>query len=178
MRGGHKLDQHDHQDRGHVNFIAKGQPILIEAGTPSYDNLRMSSHYSSGVGHNVLQIGDVAPRAPKVPGEFVRPSGWQKPKGIAPITVCQINEAGGDIFLDGTRCYEGLQHWHRRVAWTSEQLTVTDDVSLEETAEEIILFRWHLATSQEVKINGEDKRFTIHWADATITFEGSEPLFV
>lgn len=178
VRGGHKLDQHDHQDRGHVNFIAKGQPILIEAGTPSYDNLRMPSHYSSSVGHNVLQIGDVAPRAPKVPGEFVRPSGWQKSKGIAPITVCQMNEAGGDIFLDGTRCYEGLQHWHRRVAWTSEQLTVTDDVSLEETAEEIILFRWHLATSQEVRITGEDKRFTTHWADATIIFEGSEPLFV
>ena len=27
IRGGHEFDQHDHQDRGHVNFIAKGQPI-------------------------------------------------------------------------------------------------------------------------------------------------------
>ncbi|HIJ65442.1 MAG TPA: heparinase, partial [Candidatus Hydrogenedentes bacterium] len=36
VRGGHHLDQHDHQDRGHVNFIACGRPILIEAGTPSY----------------------------------------------------------------------------------------------------------------------------------------------
>jgi len=178
VRGGHELDQHDHQDRGHVNFIAKGQPILIEAGTPSYDNLRMPSHYASGVGHNVLQIGNVAPRTQKRPGEFVRPSGWQKPKGIAPITIYQLNEVGGDISADCTRCYEGLQRWHRRITWTSEQLTVIDDVSFDKTAEEIILFRWHLATSQEVTITGEHSRFTTHWPYATLTFEGSEPLFV
>jgi len=178
VRGGHRLDQHDHQDRGHVNLIIKGQPILIEAGTPSYDNLQMPSHYASGVGHNVLQIGDVAPRIQHRPGEFVRPSDWQKLNGVAPISVYQLNEAGGDIMVDGSHCYDGLQQWHRRVSWTSEQLTVTDEVILAEKAGEIILFRWHLATSQEVKITGRDKRFTVHWQEATITLTGSEQLSV
>ena len=57
-------------------------------------------------------------------------------------------------------------------------MTVTDNVTLDENAEEIILFRWHLATSQEVTIAGEGRRFTIHWPDATITLEGSQALYV
>ena len=61
VRGGNKLDSHDHADRGHVNFILHARPILIEAGAPSYDTPDMMSLYASGAGHNVLQIG-TAPR--------------------------------------------------------------------------------------------------------------------
>jgi hypothetical protein len=32
VRGGHPLDGHDHFDRGHVNCIVGGKPLLIEAG--------------------------------------------------------------------------------------------------------------------------------------------------
>ena len=56
VRGGHPLDGHDHHDRGHVNFIYRGKPILIESGTPSYDNPRIHTHYSTVLGHNVLEV--------------------------------------------------------------------------------------------------------------------------
>ena len=178
VRGGHELDQHDHQDRGHVNLIANGKPILIEAGTPSYSNLEMPSHYASGAGHNVLQVGAVPPKAPERPGQFVRPSGWQKRGGVAPITVHRLDAAGGDVSVDGSRCYDDLQRWDRRVVWTSEKLTVTDDALLADGKEEIILFRWHLGTAQEVELREENGKFTAQWDDATIVLEGSQPLLV
>ena len=178
VRGGHKLDQHDHQDRGHVNLIAKGIPILIEAGTPSYDNLLMPSHYASGAGHNVLQIGSLHPEAPERPGEFVLPRGWQKPRSVAPITVHRLDEYGGDISINGTDCYDRLQRWHRQVTWTWARLTVIDHVVLSDAEEDIILFRWHLGISQEVIITGGDRRFQASWDNVTIALEGSEPVLV
>ena len=178
VRGGHKLDQHDHQDRGHVNLTAKGEPVLIEAGTPSYDNLLMPSHYASGAGHNVLQIGNLHPEAPERPGAFALPQGWQKPRGVAPITVHKLDEYGGDISIDGTSSYDGLQRWRRNVTWTSARLSVTDHVVLGDAKEDIILFRWHLGTSQEVTITDEDGRFQASWGNVTITLEGSELILV
>lgn len=178
VRGGHRLDQHDHQDRGHVNLIIKGQPILIEAGTPSYDSLKLPSHYASGAGHNILQIGDIAPKAPERPGSFIRPYGWQKRGGIAPIKVNKLDASGGEITVDGTHCYDDLQRWERGVSWTSQSMQIMDDVLLVDGKEEIILFRWHLGTSREVDITENDGSFFISWDNITISLKSSIPIAV
>ncbi len=177
VRGGHPLDQHDHHDRGHVNFISRGRPILIEAGTPSYDNPRMASHYKSGVGHNVLQVGDALPE-----------------RRVAPITVQRLDATGGDVAVQPTACYQGVKQWKRRVRWTSKELTVTDEVALADGKQDTILFRWHLGAAEKVGparrpraatarlgIGGvmfEGGKFAVRWRDATMTLEGSEPLEV
>ncbi|MFQ3549111.1 MAG: hypothetical protein SNJ70_05120 [Armatimonadota bacterium] len=57
IRGGHKTDQHDHQDRGHVNLIFFGTSILNETGTPYYHSGNLKFNQSNE-GHNVLQIDD------------------------------------------------------------------------------------------------------------------------
>jgi hypothetical protein len=178
VRGGHSLDQHDHQDRGHVNFISRGRPILIEAGTPSYSHPRMMTHYSSGVGHNVLQLGTEEPADASDTGKTVSHPGWQKRGGIAPITVTRLDASGGDVTIDGTTCYDGLERWTRNVVWGSENLTVTDDVALAKGTEQFILFRWHLGTEEEVEIAGEGSDYTVTWADANITLSGDVPLTV
>ena len=179
VRGGHPLDQHDHQDRGHVNFIARGRPILIEAGTPSYDHSLLMTHYSSGVGHNVLQLGTYFPDDKLDTGETARYPGWQKAGGVAPIAVKRLDEQGGEVAVDGSACYEGLDRWERNVEWGVDHLTVTDRVNLEESSEkQIILFRWHLGTDSEVETRGDEGSERVIWEDAEIVFEASSPIHV
>ncbi|MCF6286838.1 MAG: heparinase II/III-family protein [Candidatus Hydrogenedentes bacterium] len=156
VRGGHSLDQHDHQDRGHVNFISRGRPILIEASTPSYHHPRMETHYSSGLGHNVLQLGTEFPDDIVEAGKFAPYPGWQIRKGIAPITVNRLDKRGGEVMVDGTACYEGLARWKRTVAWTADAVSISDDVLLADDKKDIILFRFHLGTETEVTIAAEN----------------------
>lgn len=179
VRGGHEHDQHDHQDRGHVNFVLHGQPVFIEAGTPAYHNRRIKSHYSSCRGHNVLQIGatfnTLSEGHVDVP---LRVRGWQLPNCLAPITVRKLDSDGGDIRVDGTKGYNEVKYWYRDVKWSRDFLEVRDTVKPAQDVCEQILFRWHLGTTEEVSIQGEGKRFSVSWDGIEITLEGSCRLHV
>lgn len=178
VRGGHPTDQHDHQDRGHVNFIAKGRPILIEAGTPSYHHQLMMTHYTTGVGHNVLQLGTQFPEQVAKAGELFALPGWQKAHGVAPITVQRLDAPGGEVTVEGAACYEGVEQWTRRVSWTSRELTVQDLVKLAEAKKDTVLFRWHLGTESEVTIQGENEHYSVTWPDAKMELTADAPLTV
>lgn len=178
VRGGHPTDQHDHQDRGHVNFIAKGQPILIEAGTPAYHHSRMMTHYTPGIGHNVLQLGARLPDQQAQAGELVWLPGWQKAHGVAPISVQRLDASGGEVTVDASACYDGLERWVRRVTWDRTELSVRDDVKTTEEKPEVILFRWHLGTETDVTIEGDLQRYAVSWPNADMTFVSSAPIAV
>lgn len=179
IRGGHCLDQHDHKDRGHVNFTSRGHPVLVEAGTPSYHNSRMHSYFSAGTGHNVLQLG-MSDWNEKQNTYWNQPPGWQKAGAPAPIIVHRLDQEGGDIRVDVTEGYDGLEKWSREVSWTSTHLSVQDEVILTESrGRDIILFRWHLGTEEEVEIKCESQQmFTVTWSDVTLKLEGSQALIV
>jgi hypothetical protein len=179
VRGGHELDQHDHRDRGHVNLIRGGKPVLIEAGTPDYSNPNMFVHYQSDAGHNVLRIGTFFPEEPyPMFGHDTQYEGWQRKGCVAPIEVRRLNDAGGAVVVDATRCYPALEHWYRTVEWSADELTVEDDVQLEEGRQEIVLFRWHLGTEDEVEITADKRSVDVHWADARIRFTADAPVSV
>jgi len=178
VRGGHKLDQHDHQDRGHVNFIWRGRPILIEAGTPDYGNRLMRVEYSSGVGHNILQLGTDFPSDAGNPGKPFPLPGWQKVGAIAPISVQRLDARGGDVTVSCESGYDGLARWQRRVQWRADRLSVTDDVALAEGKTNVILFRWHLGTAQRVTIRGDGSRGEVAWPDAKMTLRASAPISI
>ncbi|HPO13824.1 MAG TPA: heparinase II/III family protein [Candidatus Hydrogenedentes bacterium] len=178
VRGGHTLDQHDHQDRGHVNFIAHGRPILIEAGTPAYHHPRMMTEYTPGVGHNVLQLGTATAEGSAKAGELIQPPGWQKAHGIAPIRVDKLDETGGTVMVDGTACYDNLTHWLRTVQWDAASMKITDEAVLDEKNPDIVLFRWHLGIEDPVTISGEGKTFTVTFLNTEIHLEADGPLTV
>lgn len=177
VRGGHALDQHDHQDRGHVSFILRGRPVLIETGTPAYHHPQLASHFASGAGHNVLQIGlaQVAPEGAKSSGRLPLP-GWQKIQTVAPILVRRLDDAGGEARVDGTLAYDGLARWFRNLRWSASELAVTDSVVLAEGGCEVLLFRWHLATSAKVAIEGQGKEFIVRWPGIAMRINGSVAL--
>ncbi len=177
VRGGHPLDQHDHCDRGHVNFICRGKPILIEAGTPSYDYPLMGSHMASGAGHNILQLGALEPHQVDA-GDTLEQPGWQKRGVVAPITVKRLDETGGDVSLEITSGYDGLKRWARSVSWDAGHVEVHDDVALNEGAAEIVLFRWHLGTNEDATIAGEGTKWTASWPDAEMRLESDAPIVV
>ena len=165
VRGGHPLDQHDHHDRGHVNFILDGRPILIEAGTPSYSHPLMGSHFASSYGHNVLQVGLEEPR-PVAAGETLTQPGWQERGVVAPIAVRRLDAAGGDVSLRIAKGYDRLAEWRRDVTWDDRAVRVHDDVRLEEGHADVILFRWHLGSNAEPEIAPVAGGFRVVWDDA------------
>ena len=177
IRGGHRLDQHDHNDRGHVNLIFKGRPILIEAGTPSYGHPRIHSHFSTGYGHNVPQIGLTPPKDSNVKRR--QPPGWQKNRTVAPLTVHRLDARGGDVTVKGDKCYDGLKQWRRRVKWDAATLRVIDTVELADGKEDVILFRWHLGTGKAVKIGRDvEGNVSVTLPDARLTISASTPVDV
>lgn len=152
IRGGHWSDFHDHNDRGHVNFIVNGKAVLIEAGTPTYSLPEKESEYNSVRGHNVLQVGDeILPR-----------------RQPAPITVHRLDAQGGDVtveagagYLNGaSKWVDGAGEppqgplnpvrWTRRVTWDAGRMEVTDQVTLPRP--ERVTFRWHLGSEQPLEI--------------------------
>jgi hypothetical protein len=161
VRGGHPLDGHDHFDRGHVSYIVRGKPLLIEAGTPGYDNPAIHTLYSTVVGHNVLDVEGLKPR-----------------KAPAPLTVSRLDAGGGDLTVDGTACYPGLKHWRRRASWDGSQLTVEDQVAAPADKPLVMLFRWHLGTDQPVKITGEGGNWQVAWPDGTLALTSPVPVTV
>jgi hypothetical protein len=178
VRGGHPLDQHDHQDRGHVNYIHGGRPILIEAGTPNYSNPDLSVHYASGVGHNVLQVGTVFPERPYPMEGRAKHPGWQKVGCTAPITVKSLGDQGGHIVIDASGCYAETDLWQREVWWSQDGMTIVDEVQLKEGSEETVLFRWHLGAKESVEVSCDENRCTVEWPDAKIEFESKTPFLV
>jgi hypothetical protein len=161
VRGGHRLDGHDHFDRGHVNFILHGKPILIEAGTPSYDNPRMNELYSTVIGHNVLEI-----------------SGCTVKRMPAPITVVRLDSESGEVVVDPTAGYSALKRWLRRVRWDTDRLDVVDEVVFPADKSGVLAFRWHLGTQDQVGVDESGAKVTVTWPDAKMTLESSVPLAV
>ncbi len=183
IRGGHEMDQHDHQDRGHVSFTLHGTPVLIEAGTPQYSHPDMNRLFSSGVGHNVLQVGTEMPDTP--PGGEVHPParGWQLSQYHSPIvnptlTASALNGAGGCASLDPHGCYDGVAKWLRTVRWDCDALEVVDDVALDASSEDVILFRWHVGTDETADVSSDNGIHMVRWSDATMTLGASAPLVV
>jgi hypothetical protein len=161
VRGGHPLDGHDHFDRGHVNYIVRGKPLLIEAGTPGYDNPAIHTLYSTVVGHNVLEVEGLKPK-----------------KAPASITVSRLDASGGDLTVDGTACYPGLKQWRRRVSWDQSQLVVQDQVAAPAEKPAVMLFRWHLGNDQPAEISGEAGRWRVVWPEGALALTSSVPLTV
>jgi hypothetical protein len=138
IRGRHEKDFHVHSDSGHVNFIWKGIPVLIEAGTPGYSDIDFSAkYYSSLFGHNVVQIGS----------ETV----LKNPRDTetrAPITVRSLNAQGGDVSIDSTDSYLNKPlKVERQVKWDADTVTITDHILLSKP--EKIIIRFHTSSDMD-----------------------------
>jgi len=178
VRGGHELDAHDDCDRGHVNYVAHGRPILIEAGTPSYGHPHIHGLYTSGVGHNVLQLGESVLEE-NVGNDDPRPRGWQREGVIAPIKVHRLDESGGHVVIRVDHGYDGLKLWERDVHWDCQGLVVTDSVALADGCRDTMLFRWHLGTALDVSLEREaEDVWTATWNDCTMIIKGPAPVDV
>lgn len=170
VRGGHVTDMHDHADRGHVNVVLRGEPVFIEAGTPAYHNPRLRMDYASARGHNVLQVGAAAPSETEWPLGGM-PPGWQKARTVAPMTVGRLDARGGEITVDGTVGYDGLERWRRRVVWNDRRVTVEDDVQLETGKPRTVLFRWHLGVVRPPRIRVAEGVIRVGWGAIDVRWE-------
>lgn len=176
MRGGHETDAHDHQDRGHVNLIIRGHPVLIEAGLASYGIAGHANYFKSVAGHNVLQVGSYAPDTLTAKiladgaGQILDPA-----HRAAPMTIRRLDEKGGDVSVDASDCYAGLKRWVRSVTWDAAGATIRDEVELETS--DVVLFRWHLGVSSDAGADlAAPGRARV--ADIVLDYESGEKLRV
>lgn len=172
IRGGDKTDAHDHQDRGHVNFIIGRTPLLIEAGALSYATPGHAIHYRGVPGHNVLQIGDVA--ADQMTDDWLSESGQildgkHRP---APMTVHRLDAEGGDVTIDASACYANTSRWMRRVEWNASRMRIHDSVSLKKPG--IALFHWHTGESANASVNPTANGLDI--GNVRLTWETDTPI--
>lgn len=157
MRGSHPRDFHAHSDRGHVNFIAGGAAVLIEAGTTNYRNPRKKTQFDSVLGHNVLQVGNQL----------------EQQSARIDMQILRADTAGGEAIVEAAAAYPGVQSWQRHATWTLDTLTVRDTVTLAEGAAEPLTFRWHLASQATPLIQEADGQITITVPSDAILFPGS-----
>jgi len=160
VRGGHKLDAHDHTDRGHVNFILRGKPVLIEQGMVHYGDDNYGKFSGPG-GHNILQI-----------------EGRATTKTPAPITVHRLDAETGSITVTPTAGYRRLERWSRHVRWDANSLDVKDEVKVREDRVDQMVFTWHTGSSEPVTLTGSGTSWTARWPDAIVTFTASKPVTV
>jgi hypothetical protein len=172
MRGGHASDAHDHQDRGHVNFIVAGRPVLIEAGLSSYGIPEHPTHFKSVAGHNVLQVGAFAPgeltaaRLDAGAGQILSPQ-----RRAAPLTAHRLDEAGGKVSVDVSNCYASVRRWVRTAEWDASTVTIRDEVELHEP--DVVLFRWHLGEPADARVQRLDTG-RLHIGDIQFACEATE----
>ncbi|QYY34513.1 alginate lyase family protein [Ruficoccus sp. ZRK36] len=175
MRGGHPTDFHDHQDRGHLSYVVKGQPVLMEAGLFSYGIKDHPTHYRSVAGHNVLQVGNLPPE--KLSDAALKGGAGQlrDPEGkTAPMTVHRLDKSGGEVSVDGSACYASVDTWERTATWDAEYLDVSDHVVLKEP--DFITFRWHLAVPADTPYKTLENGIRVGNID--ITYDANQPVKV
>jgi hypothetical protein len=153
LRGGDRMDFHDHHDRGHLNFIVHGKPVLIEAGTPGYWNLRKISEYDSLIGHNVLQVG----------------SDTTSTKNVAPVALIRADSSGGMVKVAAGASYPQIASWDRTAEWDGHRVTVIDQVKAPQRKQKL-LFRWHLGSANNATIKGSANEVTVHVPSGRLAF--------
>lgn len=142
VRGGDPEDFHDNHDRGNVNFIVGGTPVVIESGTPGYALPAKKTDFDSGLGHNVLRLGE---------DNFPL-------KAEAPITVAYADTEGGEVSVDLAKVYPKLAAYTRTVAWTLDEMTVNDELTVPEGSPVEPRLTWHLASQETPVIERPDPR--------------------
>lgn len=157
VRGGDQEDFHDNYDRGHVNFIVDGLPILIEAGTPGYALPEKKAEYDSALGHNVLRVdGETFPL-----------------KAEAEITVERADTSGGEVSIDLNQAYPKLSEYVRSVAWSLHGMLVTDQLKSAEATPVEVQATWHFASEETPYIERPDSKTAIvHLPAGEIVFPG------
>lgn len=140
VRGGDKNDFHDHFDRGHVNFISRGTPILIEAGTPSYNNPEKNSYFDQPTAHNVIEV-----------------SGKKTNKSEATITLGVITSKKGSISVELDKSYPNLKLWNRSTAWNIDEISIIDKIITADETPEKIKFYWHIASPNKPETSSSPK---------------------
>ncbi len=175
IRGGHASDAHDHQDRGHVNFIVGGRPVLIEAGLSSYGVPEHPTHFKSIAGHNVLQVG--AHAASELTAALLKAKAGQitdPAHRAAPLTVHRLDPAGGEVSVDVSDCYASVHRWVRTARWDATTLVVRDQVEL--TAPDVVLFRWHLGEAADAPVRHESAHVRVGAVQLDYETDSAEPL--
>lgn len=135
---------HQHTDRLHVSFYAKGQPILVDNGRYTYQPGPWASYFKGPFAHNVLIVnGHAAVQAPRTvdaPLRLLFDPAPNFPQATA-----------NAVFHSPLHQLSGPVHWQRSVQLDTEKsiLTVTDSVTAFQSSTLTFIWNFHPSLSLE-----------------------------
>jgi hypothetical protein len=165
VRGGSRLDSHSHRDQGHVSVQNGDHPVLLDCGTPDYSNPDLDRKFASAAGHNVLQIGELAPR---------------NAVAVAPITVQALSDAGGELSIDCSAAFPATKSYTRTITWERQgRIQIRDRIVFREpTRIGSELLRFHTGATTPLRLASDDEGHSAQWATARLTFVAKPPVSI
>ena len=165
VRGGSRLDSHSHRDQGHVSIQNGAHTVLLDCGTPEYSDPDLDRKFASAAGHNVLQIGELAPR---------------NAIAIAPIAIQSLNSDGGEISIDCTAAFPATESYRRTIAWERQgRIRIRDLIVFKESTKiGSELLRFHTGATTPLRLTSDAARHSAQWATARLTFSAKPPVSI
>ncbi|MDA1263097.1 MAG: heparinase II/III family protein [Planctomycetota bacterium] len=157
---------HGHRDQGQLSVYKGTRAILLDCGTPNdYGDPQLNSVFASAAGHNIMQIGELAPRVLPV---------------NAPMQVISLDVNGGRVLLDVTNASTEATKCTREIWWDRlGGFSIDDTVELRSPiAQGTEFYRFHTGSLNPLTIHGQGTEWTATWADATMSFFSDTPILV
>ena len=165
IRGGSPIDSHSHRDNGHISIHSGEKIVLMECGTPDYNNPLLNTNFASAAGHNTLQIGELAPR--------LAPAN-------CPIEVDSLTDAGGRVTINLKPAFPITTACSRVIEWnTSGMVNVSDSVSLpSESPPGTEFYRFHTGCTDGISITAVGNGWQVTWPGVVMTISADRPISV
>ena len=165
VKGGSLSEGHVQRDQGQVSVYDGDVPVLIDCGTPSYDNPTIEGNFALAAGHGIMQVGERMPRS--VPVD-------------APMTIQRLDRDGGELAIDLTSAYTSCTACTRGVSWgLTRSVTIEDAVLFRASVPAgTEVYRFHTGSAVAVDISQEASGWVIKWGTYEMSIYASVPVIV
>jgi uncharacterized heparinase superfamily protein len=150
---------HGHADALSFILYAKGRPLLVEAGTSTYNDGQQRQSERSTRSHNSVEVN--GQNQSEVYGAF----------RVGRRATVDIHEDGNNLLAashDGYKSPFGIAH-HRKFQFETSRLIIKDTLSGSKAAQAVASFHIH----PDVKVHVHDDRIVLN-EDTLIRFDGAK----
>ncbi len=163
-KGGTLKENHVHREQGHLSIYNGDRIVLMNCGTPFYNDPNYVSGFASSAGSNIMQVDQLAPSGMAV---------------SAPLAVNRLDANGGDISIDSSGAYLGAT-CTRNISWDQTGLVkIVDQANLSSAVPSgTEFYRFHTGSSESLNITGSGKLWNVTWRGTTMKITSDKPIEV
>jgi Heparinase II/III-like protein len=163
-KGGTLKENHVHREQGHLSIYNGDRIVLMNCGTPFYNDPNYVSGFASSAGSNIMQVDQLAPSGMAV---------------SAPLAVNRLDANGGNISIDSSGAYLGAT-CTRNISWDQTGLVkIVDQANLSSAVPSgTEFYRFHTGSAESLNITGSGKLWNVTWRGTTMKITSDKPIEV